>query len=242
MAHNQPCRQIPWPDAKTVVTTVNIMSRRLSIITGIDSNTVASNPGRIKLQPLHYWNCLRLPLFLSLVVGAIAGAGLTYKLGLGQGALSPWIFVASMMAGTMVMAFVQTAFAMQSVMDGDTNPAIVVDPSKGLIAVWANMSSGNDFVPAVKVLRMPLARAAGSPYQQGQRLTTVSTYKGSRDKPYWTDFNPLPVPCVTTDADAIRDSLARVSADEWEYLEAGLVQLGQSVFRPGIYFLEPKPN
>jgi hypothetical protein len=112
-------------------------------------------------------------------------------------------------------------------MQGDTCPGLVLDADEGLIAVWADMTSDPNkrTVPAIKITKVPLRRAAGSPLKVGQRLTAVSTYSGPDGVPSWKDFTPIPVVCATRDPETIQASLASIPDDQWLALDAGLKEI-----------------
>lgn len=122
---------------------------------------------------------------------------------------------------------------------GCANHAMVLSMNPPLIAVYDDLSTGGSSWPVVKILRQPLNRASGPPLQAGDRLATVSLYKGGLvTKPHWEDFYPIAVPCITDDQEAIRDLMARLDAEEggWEMLASCLARIPQP-YAPGLYWM-----
>ncbi len=140
--------------------------------------------------------------------------------------------------------------------NGSLCPAVVVSVNPPLIAVSTDLSkSAEESWPALKILRQPLRAVSGPPLQIGDRLPAVSFYLsrsamatsasratglnlGASDKPYWYDFSPVAVPCITDDPAVIQKAMQRLteSGDLWAELQAGLAQVPQP-YRVGLYRL-----
>jgi hypothetical protein len=199
-----------------------------------DSKTFASNPGDCEIEWGVYWSSFPERLFVGIMCVLIGG-------GIGVGMYlydpkTPWWLAVVMGAALAMWIIAQHAQTMATWMKvGDTNPAIVLDPADGLIAVWADMSSRPPgVVPAIKVRRVPLPRGL-SP---GERLTTVCIYFGPDGRANWEDVTPVPIRSCTLSADTIARSLARVPDQQWQLLDLGLSELGDKAYQPGIYFLD----
>jgi hypothetical protein len=105
---------------------------------------------------------------------------------------------------------------------GDSNPGIVVQTDPLLVAVATDLSKGFLKYPVVKVIKCP---AKG--FQQGEIVSTVAVYDDSQTKnlPYWSDFNPVVVNCVTDDEVEIAQTLGRYTPEAIEKLHNAVASL-----------------
>ena len=105
--------------------------------------------------------------------------------------------------------------------------------------------TGGDAWPVVKILRQPLGRAHGPRLQVGDRLPTVALYQNLKPTaPYWSDFFPTAVACLTDDADAVREAMRRLEVNEfgpdhWERLAENLA-LVPKPYKPGLYWMRQR--
>lgn len=108
-----------------------------------------------------------------------------------------------------------------------------------LIAAYTDLSKGIGNYPAIKVFRKRLAQIGGQSPRLGSRLTVISTYAGvpNDGPPYWIDFDPRPVDCVTTDLSEIERIMASLDSNEWSELEAALRRVPQP-YRKGLFRLQ----
>ena len=202
----------------------------------IDRNTVASNAGGIKVSASRFLRCYPLIPILSLaalpLAGAVYAVGRMYQFDERFFIAVPLLIIFAI--GGCYAAVSQAGLQMS---DGDTCPAVVVDPARQLIAVWADMTTSPDrIVPAILVMAAPLRGAGLGDAAAGTRLTTVCLYYGDGKPGHWTELKPIPVPCATGDRAAIERSLAGVPAEQWEALSIGLRKIPQPL-QPGLYFL-----
>ena len=113
--------------------------------------------------------------------------------------------------------------------------AKLIDEKVGLIAIYADLSASDGFYPAIKVIEIPswLVRLAG--LTEGDRVAMVAlfTNKDSSGN-FWTDLTPELVQALTDDPGEAERVLARLPAEAWQFLDAGLRQLGWPL-KPGVH-------
>jgi Protein of unknown function (DUF3239) len=201
-----------------------------------DDSTYATHPGRIRLDLATYLTCFPRALIFGAIVMPLGIAALI--VGEQTGSFSPMIGISVILAGGVPGIYVNYVIG-QWMMDGDTCPALVLDPSSGLIVVLAEMSTRPpDLFPALKVTHVPLARSPSKPFREYQRITTVCTFRGPIEALEWEDVIPIPVVCATKDSIAIQRSLQTLSAEKWTELEAAVETLASR--QPGLYSLSQK--
>lgn len=214
------------------------MVRPGDILFSVDRNTRASNAGGIKVSPLRYLRCYPLVPLLSLA--ALPVAGVVYWIGSKNRFEDqfPYLIAASLLVLFAIAGnYAAVSQAGVQMSDGDTCPAVVVDPARQLIAVWADMTTSPDrVVPAIHVMAAPLGGAGLGGAAAGTRLTTVCLYYGDGKPGHWTELKPIPVPCATRDRAAIERSITSVPTEQWEALNVGLRKIPQPL-KPGLYFL-----
>jgi len=119
----------------------------------------------------------------------------------------------------------------------DTNPTIVLDPKRRLVATYTDLDARlqNRF-PVIRVISDNLELIRGG-VRAGQRLASVSVYdrnENSKALGRWANFLPIVVDCVSTDRAVCERAMAKIPASHWTALEIGLKQLPQPV-RSGLY-------
>lgn len=200
-----------------------------------ESLPVATNPGRLRVNPLLYvycfpfwplfWGCLGALLFIGALAHAIADAK-NWGVAVFWGAI---VFLMNALYWNRVYSIFWNA---------DVCPAVVVSERPGLVAVWTNMTTDLDgWHPAVKIVRHPLKRMSGEPVKKGTRLATISHYNGNGENECWDNFYPTVVNCVTTNLFLVARAKRRVGRDDWQHLREYLRDVPKP-FRPGIYFFD----
>lgn len=185
---------------------------------------VATNPANTRVNWLHFLRCDRKDLLI--LGGAVVLGGVI--------ALFDWrpaIIVLSLAVVVVAMSLSQTR---QVFREGDVCPALVVDPGQDLVAVFADLSKGDEPYPAVKILKQPLDRVAEGPFESGARLAFVAMYNGYPREPRWRNFGGYLINTGTTNKKTIKRALRSIPDEQWETFEAALPQLPQPL-RPGLY-------
>lgn len=191
----------------------------------VNSDTMASNPGRTAVQWPVFIRCFSR--WFIIFPAVIVGAGL---LALTTQDNRLWIISLSVFViGLLGIARTRSQFNL-----GCVNPTQVVGKDPYLIAVYTDLTTGGETYDVVKILKHPLHKMTGGPPQVGQRLASVALYQGDIHKAHWDDFDPVAVNCVTASRADIERTLNSIPADEWECLEEGLKQVPQP-YRPGLY-------
>jgi hypothetical protein len=116
-------------------------------------------------------------------------------------------------------------------------PAKVVSVRPYRVAVYADLSKGEGFRPAIKVLDQPLGRMAGGPPSEGARLAALVGYEPFSKEEHWQDFDACVVNCVTRDERTLERVRASVPSEQWRTLEAGLARV-PAPDQPGLYQLD----
>ncbi len=191
-------------------------------------DTVASNPGRVKVNFLVWLRCFPTN-FVSFVIGVLFTVGYMIHLGL-------WKDVTFWVALILVLVFslAPTLRLRQHFFSGCVNPAIVISTEPNLIAVSTNLANNGSTYLVIKILPHPLHRMRSRPVSCGTRLATVALYSGAGTSGVWEDFDPVAVNCATDDESTIERTLQSIPAQEWLDLEYGLEQLPKP-YKPGLY-------
>ncbi len=86
-------------------------------------------------------------------------------------------------------------------------------------------------------------RCCRQAHGQGRRLATVALYQVSFDEadeeagsPYWHDFDPRPVECVTGDVTEQQRRVESIPEAEWSESDAMLARIPQP-YEPGLHRL-----
>lgn len=185
---------------------------------------VASNPARVRVRFGHFLKCdlKDIVILAGAVVLAAAIVAFNWKLSL---------ILLVVAAGIVIFSVIETRnlFA-----NGDVCPAVVVDADRKLIAAFTDLSKAGPEVPAIRILKQPLGRVTGGPFETGTRLAFVALYNGYPQEPRWKGFGGHVVNAGTTSRKTIQRVLNSIPPEEWERLEEGLAQIPEP-YRPGQY-------
>jgi hypothetical protein len=92
--------------------------------------------------------------------------------------------------------------------------------------------------PVIKILNQPLDKMTGGPPKPGKPLAAVALYEGNLGSDHWSNFSPVVVNCVSTNAAAIERVRQSIEDEEWLALKKGLAQVPRPL-RPGLYRVDP---
>jgi hypothetical protein len=181
-------------------------------IVTLDSDTVASNPGSVRIMPfvlmryMHKSVLLLIPLLASLVFAL--------QVSLLWGGLSSVIFF--------VINYLYWRRKREHFAYGDSNGGIVVSENPKLIAVTTDLSKGiTGKYPVVKIV------AYKGKGKLNDRIGTVALYEGSSVcTPHWNDFFPVPVEYVNSNKAEQKAVLRSYSEESWDLLEARIKKIG----------------
>jgi len=207
--------------------------------------TYASTPGRFRFSFWTWARCFPGRLaFKLLPVLFFAGLPVLLRYGLGI-AVRPGIVYGVLLLVVLLPFVREVDYLRQKCARGDVNPAVVVSVAPYLIAVSANMGKRDgDVWPVIKIMPQPLGRTHGLAPKIGDRLPVVALYRNSPNLPYWGDFFPTAVACLTDDPNAIREALRRLEVNEfgpdhWERLEQNLARVPNPAV-PGLYWMRER--
>ena len=192
----------------------------------VDASTVASRPGRVKVNLLRWIYCRprwaliwagALILFSSLIVAV------------------HWLYA---IPAILILALnwfywrrVKEHFAL-----GCTNPAKVVSLNPTLIAVYTDLSCGGS-TPDCHTIKVQKNRHLGTkekPVVIGDKVVTVSLYSGHLDKDRWYSFEPIPVLHATNDLQVVRDIEKGIENGSWDLLDHWLNKISKP-YKVGLY-------
>lgn len=190
----------------------------------LDNNTTASNPGRIKFEPLTWFLHRKLSVLL-LIALLVASLALSVK-------ISYWLLILSIL-----LIFLNALYwvKVKEHYTADSNPGLIISESPPLFAVYTDLGKWGGSYPAVKVMNY----CSKLPVQMNMRLATVSVYSDEYgdDSLFWSDFHPLPVEYATTDQDSIQNEMQSYCEEDWQRLMNAISQLPERV-GPGLYRLK----
>jgi hypothetical protein len=188
------------------------------------NGTVASNPGRLKVQWLKCvtsFPVMPIVFVVLLIISLILG--LAYR---------PAIFIVA--AGLVLTAAREFKMMQVKFISGCVNPGVVVSTSPYLVAVYTDLAKQGGFRPAVKIIRQPLGRMTGGAPALGARVATAALYYGGGSDA-WRDFVPVVVNCVTSNQADINRMTRSISANDWRDLDQALASLNDN--RKGLHTL-----
>lgn len=218
----------------------------------INMETYATTPGRFGFNFITWIRCYpryTVPRLLRLALAVAVPT--VFLIAAPDSAWGVGLFSAVLFAAQAFALWGDVGTLRQKCSQGDINPAVVVSVKPYLIAVSASMSKyAGDAWPVIKILPEPLDRIRGPHLQTGDRLPTVAVYQDSPTTPYlpttpyWSDFFPTAIACLTDDADAVREAMRRLEVNEfgpdhWERLSENLARVPQP-YRPGLYWMRQR--
>jgi hypothetical protein len=211
-------------------------------------SAVASNPGRVRFNPLQWWRHQPLgfvlgaggALFFLLLWLGLVMSGHSGTIANKQGGQTPlWLFSPAILATLAIFTWNQARrFSM-----GDANPGVVVALNPTLIAVPTDLTLGHDEYPVIKILKVNMKTADGKPLEIGSRVPTIAVYQIPKEKTagHWGDFLPLPAEYATNDSAVLRRLLASFPKEQYEFLQQALKWIEQPL-QPGLYALWEAPG
>jgi len=194
----------------------------------VDSETEASNPGGLRVSR---WRWLlrhpRWPMALGLVLVVVSSAAVKIHWGW-------WLPVMLVLLGNWYYwRRVYEHFAF-----GCLNPGQVVSVSPLKIAVLTDLSFGQGYYPALKIVEVKSSGRWTVPIVIGARVATIAVYSRSteEDVRHWDDFDPHPVDPLVSDLDDARRLLERIPVEEFDQL--GMALEGMSSLGIGLHRIE----
>lgn len=189
-------------------------------IVTLDSETVASHPGSVRIMPFVLMRHMHKSVLL--LIPLLASLAFAFQVSLLWGGLFSVVFF--------VVNYFYWRRKREHFAYGDSNGGIVVSENPKLIAVATDLSKGiTGKYPVVKIL----------PYKGkgklNDRIGTVALYEGSSVcTPHWKDFFPVPVEYVNSNQAELNAVLRSYSEESWELLENRVKQLGQP-YKEGLF-------
>ncbi len=192
---------------------------------------VASNPGKLKFQPLTYLLCLppSVPSWIVLCTAIVLFVWIK------KPEMLPASFIGIPIA-IAIYSFVDGRVMKAKFLEGTRNPAIVVSDFPYRVAVYADLSTTRGKVmPSIRITEQPLRFIRGGRPKVGTRMAAVANYFGPADRPHWSHFDPTIINCGITDQARIASVVRSLPKSEWAALDRGLEVLNTK--KPGMYYL-----
>ncbi|MFC3159106.1 Protein of unknown function [Chryseobacterium arachidis] len=186
----------------------------------LDSDTIASNPGRVKVMPLVLMRYMYKPVFLLIALLASLVFALSISLIIGGVAFFILFFV-----NMIYWRRKKEQFA-----HGDSNGGIIISENPKLVAVTTDLTKGfAGSYPVVKVI--PYRGKA----KLNERIGTVSLYEGSEScSPHWKNFFPVPVEYVNNNKAELHAVLKSYSDESWQVLENRIKEI-KKPYKEGLF-------
>lgn len=189
----------------------------------VDSNTLASNPGRITVN--HWvWYRHHLATVCATLLALLGTTVLCVFVDIKFAVL--FIIIAA-------LSWTKSVGIKEHFKYGDSNGGIVFGTNPTLVAIYTNLTKGIGYCyPVVKIIKCPTLKTLNI----GDRVATVALYEASIDDslPHWIDFNPLPVNYVTDDQQQLDNAFLSYDDAHWSRLQRVLSQV-PNPYQPGLY-------
>lgn len=191
----------------------------------LGNDYIASNPGQFQVNFLKYW--MSYPLWPTIWMVGLA-ASLVFAVGVHYVLSAVVIFFAAVNIYYWILIHEQFRH-------GCVCPALLLSEDDGLVAVYDDLSMRGRPYLVVKIVREPMHRMSGGPFETGDRLAAVAVYRGKPESSgRWANFYPKTVNCVTMSRKKIDRVMRGISEQEWDNLLAAVAQL-ERPYRPGLY-------
>jgi len=124
---------------------------------------------------------------------------------------------------------------------GCLNPAIIVDSSACMVAVFTSLTAvGNKPTPVVKIMRERLDLIDRSRVFDGSKFAAASVYSRTQQswaRGVWSDFFPIIVDCLVDEPESCENATARIKPLGWQALELGLRKVPNRT-RTGLFHVD----
>ena len=194
----------------------------------LDTNTYASNPGKISFKPL-VWvrhdlaNVLTyiLPLLLSVFFSLFH----SYF----------WLLI---VLPLLLLNFYYWISIVEHY-TADSNLGVVISVDPPLVAVYTDLTKGIGSYPAIKIIEYRTSRKISL----GSEVATAATYRvydeesflnSDEHLEYWVNFYPLPLDYATDDETEIETALSSYPRGQKQLILATIRQISQP-YRQGLY-------
>lgn len=196
----------------------------------LDNNSQASNPGKLRVNVLHWYS--NYPLWPTIWL-------VPFVLSLGLAVVVHAVFwVPTILLGAMNWLYWQRV--REHFRCGCALPGVVVSVDPMLIAVYTDLTMGHGSYPAIKIIEKSLATINGVEPKPGITLPLVALYhqNPTHDIPHWANFDPRPVQCATKNVSQIKRILSTFDSDDWAEFRRDLAQVPRP-YEPGLYMIRP---
>jgi hypothetical protein len=189
-----------------------------------DTNTLASNPGRLSLNFLQWikMNFLSVSRKIILLM-------LVFLLMIKVHWLFGIVFIGLVLHNAWYWFMVYNKFK-----GGDVNPGKVISVDPDLVAVATNMSKSMGNYPILKIVKTTLTKHEK---EKGVFIPTIALYKDNPYMyPFWAEFHPVPISHGTTDKAVLKARFETFTSEEFKRIEAYLKEVNS--LKEGTYKVE----
>jgi hypothetical protein len=186
-----------------------------------DSNTMASDMGKLTVNPLR-WIRFNLLFTLKKLLYLVISILLMIKV--------HWLFVLLFLMVALNIVY-HCFMVYNTYKGGDVNPGKVISLNPAKVAVSTNMTKFFGDFPAICIFTTSLPE---SERVIGKIIPTASLYKDNpHNYPFWAEFYPKPMSHATGNQLYLQNRLARFSREQIATIDKHLAYLKHT--RPGTY-------
>lgn len=194
----------------------------------LDSNSVASNPGKMSLNFFQWIKMNFVPVFkktLFLLVTIILMIKLHWSFGI--------IFLGSLLYNVWYWFMVYNRFKA-----GDVNPGKVISINPDRVAVATNMTKFFGDYPILKIIETKLPKFEK---EVGMLIPTVALYNDNpHGYPFWAEFHPVPLSHGTTDKKILKKRFESFAQGDIEKLNKYIAEV--NTINVGTYKVEQETS
>jgi hypothetical protein len=192
-------------------------------------DTFASNPAMLRISAWQWLaaNPSTIYVYLGTAVVGLAVVFIKFPIG------------AVLLVSAVIIFFNEIREAKMKFFGGDVCPGIVLSAEQNLVAVYAELGTGNADrpYPAIQIMKQPLHRMTTGQACDGMRVATAALYYGDAKAPAWKNFWPEVINCVVHDPAEIERVFGSISEQEWQMLDACLAQIPEA--KLGLHHISP---
>ena len=178
-----------------------------------DSNSLASNPGRMSLNVLQWIN-MNFGTVFKMTLFLVAAALLMLKI--------HWLFVIIFL-GSLLYNVWYWFGVYNKFKAGDVNPGKVISINPDRVAVATNMSKFGGYYPIIRIINTKLPKFEK---EVGMFIPTVALYNDNpHDYPFWAEFHPVPISHGTTDKGILKARFETFTKDDFNKLNKYLSEI-----------------
>lgn len=189
-----------------------------------DSNSLASNPGRMSLNFLQWIKMNSISILKKKII-LIGSLILMIKV--------HWLFVI-LFLGLLLYNVWYWFGAFNKFKAGDVNPGKVISINPDRVAVATNMTKLGGNYPILRIIETKLPKFEK---EVGMFIPTVALYNDNpHEYPFWAEFHPVPISHGTSDKSILKGRFETFSKEDFNKINKYLVEV--NTIQEGTYRVE----